>query len=279
MKIDKVIFVSDSNINYLSFWNSVSKYYSTVLGLPCKLFFIGVKDASINWYLSEEYGEVQVIPDIPIIIQALWAKFWFTQTEPDTNWLIGDIDLYILDKDYLISSAAKIPDDGYGHIHAVGTPDDWYFPGYSHVASGRKFKEYLELTDSFEDECRMIQNSKKYGCIREADWVAPERVKDKQAYEYICSEEHLTTERLKKRIEKITILQPPNTKFRLETPYARHGHNTPDDMNLVIGFMNRHRDDWLDFHCPRPYTKWSGQIEYILNAYLSVERMRAVISS
>jgi hypothetical protein len=165
MKIDKVIFVSDSNINYLSFWNSISRYYSTVLGLPCKLFFIGSKNESTSEYLSEEYGEVQIvppIPDIPIIIQALWAKFWFTQTEPDTNWLIGDIDLYIFDKEYLINAAAKIPDDVYGHVHVLGTPGDWYFPGYHHVASGRKFKEYLELTDSFEDECRMIYTSKKY---------------------------------------------------------------------------------------------------------------------
>jgi len=274
MRVDKVLFVSDSNLNYLSFWNSISKYYSTVLGLKCKLFFIGAKDSTTAPYLSEEYGEVEVvepIPDIPIIIQALWAKFWYTQTEPDTNWLIGDIDLYILDKDGLFNTLSKIPEGGYGHLCAQDIGDGkWYFIGFSHVASGKTFKEYLELTDDFEAECRMIYNSKKYGCISDSTWKAPDRVKDKKDWEYICCEEHLSIERLMPRLSSLSLFTQPKDRFRLETPHAYHGLNTPADFNIVDVFNTRPKEHWLDFHCPRPYTLWAEQIETILNNYLRV---------
>ena len=162
MKVDKILFVSDENLNYLTFWNSISRYYTKRFGFKCKLFFIGEKTDENKEWLSEEYGEVEVVKplkDIPIIIQALWGKFWFTQTEPDTCWLIGDIDMYIFDKDYVDSALASIPDNGYGHISA--SDKEWYFYGYHHCASGKKFKEFLSLSDSFEDDCKFIFESKK----------------------------------------------------------------------------------------------------------------------
>ena len=101
MKIDKILFVSDENPNYLSFWPSISKFYKTVYNINPHLFFIGNKNDENKKYLTDEHGQITTINpivDIPIIIQSLWAKFWFTQTEPETVWLIGDIDLYLLNK-------------------------------------------------------------------------------------------------------------------------------------------------------------------------------------
>ena len=264
MKIDKVLFVSDSNLNYLSFWPSVSKYYTNVLGFKCKLFFIGEPDETTQPYLIGDVQIVKPIKDVPIIIQALWAKFWFTQTEPHTNWMIGDIDMYILDKKWLFESLEKIPEDGYGHIFTVldgeGKP---YFPGYSHVASGKKFKEYLELTDNFEEECKFIYSSKKYGIF---DKPAPPRIQDKQYFEYICCEEQLSTERLTRRLNEITLVYHKNHN-RLETPWAYRGDVTPSDVNLLMYFNRKPKEYWQDFHCPRPYTAWREQIEEILSHY------------
>jgi len=267
MKIDKILFVSDSNLNYLTFWNSVSKYYTRRFGIKCKLFFIGEKTKENEMWLSEEYGEVEVvtpIPDIPIIIQALWGKFWFTQTEPDTKWLIGDIDMYLLNKNYVEYALAKIPEDGYGHID--GRDDRWYLMGYYHCASGKKFKEFLKLSDSFEDDCRYIYTSRKYGLVRDST-VAPERVKDKKDYEFICCEEHLSNERLFEHKDEITQIMYPSNCIRFESPYMTAGMNTPKNFDFVSFFKSRPKQLYIHFHCTRPYTDWSEQIETILNEY------------
>lgn len=264
MKVDKVLYVSDSNLNYLSFWPSVSRFTKKHLGIDCKLFFIGEPDEQTKKFLVGDVQVVRPIPDVPIIIQALWAKFWFTQTEPDTNWLIGDIDMYIFDKTKMLASLDQIPEDGYGHVHMGIHDGKPYFPGYHHAASGRKFKEYLELTDDFESECRFIQTSKKYGIFGK---TCPPRIKDKKDYEYICCEEQLTTERLSKRFSELTIIYPEN-HIRFETPWAYHGENTPVDYDMVRQFKNRPKEEWSDFHCPRPYTQWSNQIEEILSSWV-----------
>jgi hypothetical protein len=280
MKIDKILFVSDSNMTYLGFWNSISKYYKIRFGIDCKLFFIGEKNSQNERYLSEEYGEVEVVRplnNIPIIIQALWGKFWFTQTEPNTNWLIGDIDLYLLNKEYFEGAINLIPDDGYGHINAQpnwGEGSD--LPGYFHCGSGEKFKEYMQLSDSFEEDCLHILNSKKYGIqyngLIGRVWKdlenAPDRIKDKPDYGFICCEENLSTERLFKFKDKINSILYPTNLRRLETEYAITGQQTPIDYNFSRIFKLEDKDIYIDFHSPRPYSIFGERIEKIISNYV-----------
>lgn len=280
MKIDKIIFTSDSNINYLSFWNSISKYYKTKFQIDCKLFFIGQKNDNNKMYLSEEFGEVQVvdpIENIPIIIQSLWGKFWFTQTELNSNWLIGDIDLYLLNKDYFDCCMQSIPNDSYGHINANGYKsgnwwDNGQLPGYFHCASGKKFKQYLQLSDSFEQDCLYILNSKKYGILYNGmiknESQAPQRVKDKKDFGFICCEENLSTERLMKHKDNIVSITYPESLVRLETPYAIYGKSTPDNFNFDSIFDLSNKNKYIDFHAPRPYSIFGERIERILNYYI-----------
>lgn len=281
MKIDKILFVSDSNINYLSFWNSISRYYKKRFNLNSKLFFIGEKTSQNEYFLSEEYGEVEVIKpleNVPIIIQSLWGKFWFTQTELETTWLIGDIDLYLLNKKYFQDCMSKIPDGKYAHINANGyNCGNWWLklnpglPGYLHCASGKKFKEYLELSDSFEQDCTYIFNSKKYGILYNgsipSEEYAPQRVKDKKEYGYICCEENLTTERLIKYKDEMVSITYPSNSIRIETSYAQKGLVTPDDYELYNSFNPNLKDMYIDLHAPRPYTTFGKDIEKIISQY------------
>lgn len=282
MKIDKILFISDSNLNYLSFWNSISRYYKKRFGIDCKLFFLGEKNAENEQFLSEEYGEVEIVKpldNVPIIIQSLWGKFWFAQTEPDTNWLIGDIDLYLLNKDYLEYAIAQIPEDGYGHINANGYKvGNWWenpkagIPGYFHCASGKKFKEYLRLSDSFEEDCLYIYNSKKYGILYNGlianENHAPQRVKDKKDFGFICCEENLTTERLSPLKDKITSITYPSSLMRMETPYALHGLPTPAEFDIETIYDPRAKSYYIDFHAPRPYTIFGEKIEKIIKNFI-----------
>lgn len=281
MKIDKVIFVSDSNVNYLSFWNRISQFYKEYHKIDCKLFFISNEHSENKKFLSEKYGEVQVIKpinNIPIIIQTLWAKFWFTQTELNTTWLIGDIDLFLLNKKYMNFCLQNIPDDAYGHLNSNGYKNgNWWenikcgIPGYFHCAKGKTFKKYLQLTDSFENECKYIYESKKYGILYNglinSEEQAPERVKDKSDYGFICCEENRTTELLISKKEEIFGFTYPENLQRIETPHAKNGLQTPDNFKLKNLFDISLKNDYIDFHCPRPFSKFENDINFILSHY------------
>lgn len=275
MRIDKILFVSDDNANYLSFWNSISKFYKTVYSIQPHLFFLGIKDESNEKHLSTEYGDITYInpiKNIPIIIQALWGKFWFTQTELDTIWLIGDIDLYLLNKNYLDNCLSSTHDDQYVHLNANGYHQgNWWtakngLPGYFHLAKGKKFKEYLKLSDSFELDCSYIYNSKKYGIlyngmIKDAT-DAPPRVKDKTNFGFICCEENLSTERLIVRKDDICSFTYPKDLIRLETPFAKAGLTTPCDYNLLTNYNEK--INYIDLHAPRPYNCFAKSIDTII---------------
>lgn len=277
MKINKILFISDENINYLSFWPSISKFYKTVYDIDCHLFFLGENNHTNNKYLSTEYGQITTIKpldNIPIIIQSLWGKFWFTQTEPETVWLIGDIDLYLLNKTYLNDCLSKVTNNNsYVHFNANGYKlGNWWqnpvagLPGYFHCAKGKIFKEYLNLSNIFKEDCQYILDSKKYGILynglikRHND--APERVKDKKDYGFICCEENLSTERLIPYKDKIYQFTYPINSIRLETNFAISGDQTPCNFDLSNIYDKSKK--YIDFHSPRPYTCFSDQIENIV---------------
>jgi len=282
MKIDKILFISDDNPNYLQFWPSISRFYKKYFDIQPKLFFLGEKNESNKEFLVENYGEIEyvkILPEIPVIIQALWGKFWFTQQEPETNWLIGDIDLYILNKQYILDSIKDVSDNSYVHLNANGYHlGNWWdnnragLPGYLHLAKGSVFKEYLSLSPSFEEDCKYIYESKKYGILYNGlisnDRQAPERVKDKDSYGFICCEENLSTERLLPyKNEIISSTYPANLK-RIETPFAKSGRNTPESFDLKSLFNSANKNLYIDLHSPRPYSSFSSGIESILSHYV-----------
>jgi hypothetical protein len=179
--------------------------------------------------------------------------------------LIGDIDLYPLKKEYYIESLEKIPEGSYGHINANGyKAGNWYdnpklgLPGYYHCAKGSKFKEFLSLSNSFESDIKYIYESRRYGAALNGLYSnrenIPERVRKAipNSYEYICCEEHLSTERLISKRNEIHSFTYPSDSIRLESPifYNEADHNS-----------------YIDIHCPRPYTKYGKSLEEVLHKY------------
>lgn len=280
MTIDKILFVADNNPAYLGFWPSISKFYSRYYDMRPHLFFLN--DGKALPSIDTSYGDVTIVDaatDTPIIIQALWGKFWFTQTEPNTTWLIGDIDLYLLNRDYLQTALRGIGSEDYGHINANGYKmGNWWqapkygLPGYFHCAKGSVFQRYLSLSNSFADECRFIRDSKRYGIlyngIIQNPEAAPQRVKDKADYGYICCEEHLSTERLIPLADKIIGYTYPSYLTRLETPHATRGVVTPSDFDFRTIFDSNMIGSYIDFHAPRPYSVFGDRIEEVLQHYV-----------
>jgi hypothetical protein len=162
-----------------------SKVFRTKLGIEPICLFFGDRSKT---NMSEEFGkviEVPIMKEWPLIIQITWSKFFWTSTEPDTTWLIGDMDMFPLATDWLTSAIAHIPENDYAHLDADGITQlngtkytwsnkiinrdnqkdlghDTNLPAQYHCAKGRVMKNALCLEDNFQESIKHIVESKRY---------------------------------------------------------------------------------------------------------------------
>lgn len=159
MKIQKVIHSTNSNNLYLDFWPIVSKVWSLKFNIQPILLYVNDKDVSID----NTYGDVikfDPIKNIPIELQSLWIRYWYTSQEPDTIFMISDIDMIPLSTYYFIDKISSISDDKYIHLNPC-IETYGLIPSCYHIAKGRKFTEILKLADTFEVDIKKIINFDK----------------------------------------------------------------------------------------------------------------------
>jgi hypothetical protein len=260
MKIEKVIFTIDDNPHYKGFWSSISKHYKQKLGITPKLFIIG-NNIDISSYDTSN-GEIEVVPsldNIPTIIQALIGKFYFTKTEPDTTWKIGDLDLYPLQQYHFKDRILDIDDDKYIHLNPLAYGSEWRtsingLAGYFHVAKGRVFETELKFTNkSFEDVCNEIYNSDRWGIKFHNSSVSSENKQASNDWGWFCCEEMYTGELLRE------------SKILIDLPPISPKYNRLDRSNMVYNVNDITNGHYIDFHSPRPYETHKDEIENIIS--------------
>lgn len=262
MKIDKVIFTIDDNPHYKGFWSSISKHFKQRLNFEPVLFIIGDRDKiDINSYDTSN-GEVRIIDkinNIPTIIQALIGKFYFTILEPETTWLIGDLDLYPLQQFHFKERIKNIEDNKYIHLFPDAYGADWRnsikgLAGYFHVAKGKVFERELNFKNkTFEDVCLEIFHSNRWGIKFHNISSNQENRNASDDYGWFCCEEMYTGWLLSQ--SKNLVELPPISGY-----YPRIDRsNMSFDENLLI------QGHYIDFHSPRPYEKYQTIIEDIIS--------------
>lgn len=262
MKVQKVIFSCDLNPQYTGFWNSISKHVDQFLGLESQLICLG--DPSRLGF-SDKHGELKVVPrleEYPGILQALWAKFWFTCEEPETTWLVGDLDLYPLQKKIFLNNCDHLHEDSYAHLSPAAYGELWHtyspkihpgVPGYYHVAKGKTFKEMLELHDTFREAIHFMYNAGRFGIKnQEVDMYAGEVSRRIPHWEWFGAEEHYSSELLIKKKDLII-----NAGVSKHMRVDRSNGCFYDLSTLKSG-------GYVDMHSNRPYEDNSQQIERIL---------------
>lgn len=216
MKIDKVIFSTSETFSV--FWNLNAKVFKTKLGIDPVCLLFGDRSKT---NMSEEYGkviEVPIMPNWPLLIQITWSKFFWPTLEPDTTWLIGDMDMYPLATDWLTTQIADFADDHYLHLDADGitqlngtqygwankviTPQnqkdlghDTNLPAQYHCAKGGLMKYALDIEGGFEESISNIVTSKQYNgtrAFRECDPI--------EQHNLWCAEELRSTRALRNSI-------------------------------------------------------------------------------
>jgi hypothetical protein len=257
MKIQKVLFSSSEA--YLEFWEPISKLFYEKLGIESVLVYFGGKSTP-----SEKYGKVINLSPLnyPLRLQLLWSRIWFVKTEPETTWLLGDIDMFPLQRKRFIDEIKDIPDNFHvhlGHNKISDPPDLWKIKGprdggadlvsHHHVAKGWVFDKHFDLHDSFEDSCKFIFEAKRYGLGFFSEHF------NNDEWRFHCCCENLTTEKIRTKLDQINFLglyhDPKKTISRGQEPSI--------DENLL-------RNNWyIEYHSLRPYEEHKEQINKILN--------------
>ena len=260
MKIQKVIFTIDDNPHYKSFWKSISKHFKTRLNFDSKLFVIGGNPETNDY--STEYGEVEIIEKVggvPTIIQALIGKFYFTNTELETTWLIGDLDLYPLQQFHFNENIKNINDDKYVHLNPYAYGVNWRngnegLAGYFHVAKGKIFENELGFTDkTFKDVCFEIFNSTKWGIMFHDIPGGNENKQASNDWGWFCCEEMYTGEKLR------------NCEVLVELPPTDISYPRIDRSSMLYNEELLKNNYYIDFHAPRPYENHAEIIESIIS--------------
>ncbi|MAE82005.1 MAG: hypothetical protein CMB80_04670 [Flammeovirgaceae bacterium] len=273
MKIDKVIFSCDLNPNYVGFWNSISKHIVKFLGFECQLISLG--DPTGKGF-SDEYGEIKVVPlldDYPSIIQALWAKFYYVKDEPDTTWMVGDLDLYPLQRKWFIDNIADCDENDYLHLNyaAYGKPWNEYggfhpgIAGYYHVGKGSVLANALEFSDSFEEDVKKIVDANKYGIQYYGGAGYFGKAVAPTTSGWFCAEEHRCSDIL---LSKQDIVKNHSTFSNMES-YGQAGHHCrsrvdrSNECEFYPDALISHA--YVDMHTMRPYEDYSKGIELVLS--------------
>lgn len=237
MKIDKVIWAS--SVEYSDFWNINSMIHNKFLGMKCTLLLYGEKN---KCNVSEEHGEVIEVPfieGIDNIPQLIFNKWYYTKNEPETTWMIGDIDQIPLQRNHFVENIENIPEDHYVHLaEDAGKHLGLNFlVGHYHVGKGKTISEALEFDKPFEEHVASL--------IKEA------KSKGRPVWAY---EEPYTTNLIKKNYAH---------KF---TGLSRLNHRKIDRSNNCAFDANK-KNNYVDIHCLRPFSKHKEKITEILEFF------------
>ena len=300
MKIDKIVFACSEEFS--PFWNIQSFVWKEMLGIePVCILWGDIK----NTNMKDTHGEIiekKYNPDLVKSFQLTWSKFFHTQSEPNTTWIIGDIDLFPLQREWFIDKIEELPDDVYTHL-AYGVLNNNHIfeyvggdyaslPAYYHVAKGKIFQKALGLDEcSYEEQIRRVINDteQRFGGPTSEEYITnynewtnrhgyspyitPEN--DETELQYWLADEKYSSYRLfdahiKKEIKFISHITPdlsemkPNEGNGIVDRVDRANFNNGRYTNFSINRLQN--DEYVDLHAHRPYKPQEDALREIVVA-------------
>ena len=279
MKIDKIVFCTSEEFS--PFWNIQSYLWKEKIGVEPVCLLWG---KASNTNMKDTYGEIiekEYNPDLMRSFQMTWSKFYHTLSEPDTTWMIGDMDLVPLQKEWFTTAIEDLPDDAYTHLafgeipKIAGKPEDLFLreggyangnggmdlAAYYHVAKGSIFNKALGLDEcSFGEQInRVIEDGRfvmgpSLGLSREqlSRQFAHIPIPPEERY-YWCADENYSSYRIWNSHQegKITFhnhITPKGKQVdRIDRSHALW------DGDVVRSYPQYEPLPPIDVHCCRPY--------------------------
>lgn len=151
MKLEYAVVSSNSNPEYLDFWPYVARAWKNLIGLEPVLIYID-NAAPPSWVY--EHGEVfylEARSDWDIAQQAQCIRFWAANIL-DKPFIISDMDMLPISKDYYINHAEYIGDTGLISYSSDIIKYRWYrtnpqYPMCYLAGDPKSFSDLLDLNE------------------------------------------------------------------------------------------------------------------------------------
>lgn len=229
LPLDRAIISTDANPNYIQFWPVVAKAWEKVIGIRPTLALI----ADDNVIIEESLGDVirfRPDPDIPTAFFAQCVRLFMPCLFPNDVCITSDIDMIPLNKEYFFDSIKNVPDD--------------YFVAYRkfsicyNAAFGKVFAEIFNV-HSIED---IYERIREWYALK-IGWWTDERML------------RLTVTDWNKKTSRCAKLEH-GVSGRIDRSNWRHSGDK---------ILKR---QYIDAHCPRPYSRHKASIDRIINLAL-----------
>jgi hypothetical protein len=289
MKIDKILFSVSEPEEYSSFWNMQSRIWRSMGIEPVCLLF-GKK---ANTDMTEEYGKIierEFFPDLPWSVQLVWSKFDYPTEEPETTWLIGDMDLVPLQRAHFTKKIEETDPNHIAHLNAggisqprLGSIDGFLtqgpqrfrkdhgqtggadLPGHYWAMKGKHFGIFSQGR-SFWDQVNHIISSNRYG-LGPMDGKPPPHAVGEKYWHFWCCEENYTSELLWNALKEGRVAFDPlyynnnHNRERIDRSNWNEAHKTyrPDMKRIAAKQI-------VDIHCCRPYKRQKDELEKMIEA-------------
>jgi hypothetical protein len=253
MKVNKVILGSTCHPFYLDFWPIVSKIWKEKFNIHPVLILIHDDE---NIKVLEEHGTViyiKPVEGVPLNIQAQCCRYFFPRTEPETTWMISDIDMLPISKYYFIDSIKDISDDKFVNLNAHSVAAN---PACYNIAKGKTFIDVLKLPETFEEFLKQTKWWERGEMHRPGqdlvcfNWCTDEQYSNELILEYY------------KTIDSTKFVNPPRPGGYCARRVDRIAWNRWTHQQVIDEYV-------LDAHSVRPYSEFKNEIDTLVNLILN----------
>ncbi len=280
MKIDKIIFAADDSY-FIEFWPIQAKICKQVLDIEPVLFHITDEDGD---FYDDGNGLVKKIKKIPGInsgIQAAIGRMFFTKFFPNEVCVVSDIDLLLINKDYIQNQIKDFKNDSIvlylSDAYDFNRPEvilhyersdfpyiqEMYCYHYN-AATGNVFNKILGTDCSFKeylDKHIDISRGKLFWCCDEFYFAECINNKNHGIKIHKLKRGYTSPWLADKRIERHNF--PVTLEAEGEIEYQEK-YGIYDIKKLKDGY-------YIDVNCCRPYSKYKKEIDKIVDIVLNKE--------
>jgi len=237
LELKRVILSTDQNPFYTEFWPIVAPIWNE-MGFKPTLALIAENDADIDTSLGDVI-RFSPLPDIPHSLQAQTIRLLLPILFPDEGCLISDIDMIPISRNYFLDGAAVCPEDGFlvYRDRAEGCIGSRYPMCYV-AAKGSVFASLFQISNRDQiPQLIHLWANRGYG------W----------------------------NTDELILYSSVNQWEKRGGHVVRLGHETfgrLDRGNWKIDFESLDLSQYIDCHCPRPYSAYRDSIDLLVNQVL-----------
>lgn len=255
--VNKIIFASDSNPDYIDFWPINSELCSKRLGITPVLFHICEEDSDFYW---DNYGLVKKIKRTSenTGLEAQIYRMYGTKYFMNEICMTSDIDMLLFSKEYVKNhhfdknSVTILNSDVYDskRPECVGVYSSNRYPICYVVATGNIFNDILNTDVDFD---------KYYNRL------------SKLGFGYDTDEIYFGKCLLKSQVKVNKVKRGYSSSFYCPNRIEKHHFENENDFFKINlnGFIDV--ESFIDCHCARPYSKYKKKINNLVRQLIKMD--------